>query len=72
MVINKIKVSDLAKDLGKQNKELIELLGEYCDGPAKKANTVLTDSELNVVFDLVIQKNSVENFDSYFATKKVK
>lgn len=72
MVINKIKVSDLAKDLGKQNKELIELLGEYCDGPAKKANTVLTDSELNVVFDLVTQKNSVENFDSYFATKKVK
>ena len=72
MVINKIKVSDLAKNLGKQNKELIELLGEYCDGPAKKANTVLTDSELNVVFDLVTQKNSVENFDSYFATKKVK
>lgn len=72
MVINKIKVSDLAKDLGKQNKELIELLGEYCDGPAKKANTVLTDSELNVVFDLITQKNSVENFDSYFATKKVK
>ena len=72
MVINKIKVSDLAKDLGRQNKELIELLGEYCDGPAKKANTVLTDSELNVVFDLVTQKNSVENFDSYFATKKVK
>ena len=72
MVINRIKVSDLAKDLGKQNKELIELLGEYCDGPAKKANTVLTDSELNVVFDLVTQKNSVENFDSYFATKKVK
>ncbi|MDY4608391.1 MAG: translation initiation factor IF-2 [Eubacterium sp.] len=58
--------------MGKQNKELIELLGEYCDGPAKKANTVLTDSELNVVFDLVTQKNSVENFDSYFATKKVK
>ncbi|MDD6603609.1 MAG: translation initiation factor IF-2 [Eubacteriales bacterium] len=69
MVI-KIKVSDLAKDFGKTNKELIELLGEYCDGPAKKANTVLTDQELNIAFDLITQRNSVENFDTYFATKK--
>ena len=69
MVI-KIKVSDLAKDFGKTNKELIELLGEYCDGPAKKANTVLTDMELNIAFDLITQRNSVENFDTYFATKK--
>ena len=63
MVI-KIKVSDLAKDFGKTNKELIELLGEYCDGPAKKANTVLTDQELNIAFDLITQRNSVENFDT--------
>lgn len=35
MVI-KVKVSDVAKDFGKSNKEIIELLGDYCDGPAKK------------------------------------
>lgn len=70
MVINKIKVSDLAKDFAKTNKELIELLNEYCDGAAKKANTVLTDEELNVAFDLLTQRNSVDNFDAYFATKK--
>ena len=69
MVI-KVKVSDVAKDLGKQNKDIIELLSAYCDGPAKKAGTVLTENELNVVFDKITQENSVKNFDSYFASKK--
>lgn len=69
MVI-KVKVSDVAKDLGKQNKDIIELLSAYCNGPAKKAGTVLTENELNVVFDKITQENSVKNFDSYFASKK--
>lgn len=69
MVI-KVKVSDVAKDLGKQNKDIIELLSAYCDGPAKKAGTGLTENELNVVFDKITQENSVKNFDSYFASKK--
>lgn len=69
MVI-KVKVSDVAKDLEKQNKDIIELLSAYCDGPAKKAGTVLTENELNVVFDKITQENSVKNFDSYFASKK--
>ena len=59
MVI-KVKVSDVAKDLGKQNKDIIELLSAYCDGPAKKAGTVLTENELNVVFDKITQENSVK------------
>ena len=69
MVI-KVKVSDVAKDLGKQNKDIIELISAYSDGPAKKAGTVLTENELNVVFDKITQENSVKNFDSYFASKK--
>ena len=36
MVI-KVKVSDVAKDFGKSNKEIIDLLGDYCGGPAKKS-----------------------------------
>ena len=42
MVI-KIKVSEIAKDLGKSNKDIIEILDAYCDGPAKKAGTALSD-----------------------------
>ena len=59
MVI-KVKVSDVAKDFGKSNKEIIELLGDYCDGPAKKASTVLEENELNILFDKLTQQNSVK------------
>ena len=69
MVI-KIKVSEIAKDFGKQNKEIIEVLDQYCEGPAKKAATVLSEDELNILFDKITQDNSVESFDSYFAQKK--
>ncbi len=69
MVI-KIKVSDIAKDFGKQNKEIIEVLDQYCEGPAKKAATALSEDELNILFDKLTQENSVSNFDSYFAQKK--
>ena len=69
MVI-KIKVSDLAKDFGKQNKAIIELLSKYIEGPAKKANTVLTEEELNTVFDRITKDNNVKSFDAYFATKR--
>lgn len=66
MVI-KVKLSDIANDLGKNNKDIINLLSEYCDGPAKKANTVLEENELNIIFDKLTQDNSVDNFDAYFA-----
>ncbi|MGN0524051.1 MAG: translation initiation factor IF-2 [Eubacterium sp.] len=69
MVI-KVKVSDIAKDFGKQNKEVIEILSQYCEGPAKKPATVLTEDELNILFDKITQENSVKSFDSYFSAKK--
>ncbi len=71
MVI-KVKVSDIAKDFGKQNKEIIELLSEYCEGPAKKPSSVLEENELNVLFDKLTQDNSVKNFDKYFGAAKKK
>ena len=71
-MVVKIKVSDLARDFGKQNKAIIELLSKYCDGPAKKANTVLTDEELNIAFDVITQQNNMKSLDPYFASKKAK
>lgn len=35
MVI-KVKVSDVARDFGKTNKEIIEILSQYCGGAAKR------------------------------------
>ena len=66
----KVKVSDVAKDFGKQNKEIVQILSTYCEGPAKKPSSVLEENELNIIFDKITQENSVDNFDAYFATHK--
>ena len=71
MVI-KVKVSDVAKDFGKTNKEIIEILGKYCDGAAKKAGTVLEENELNILFDKITLDNSVKKLDDYFNSAKPK
>lgn len=68
MVI-KVKVSDVAKDFGKTNKDIIGILANLCEGK-KTANTVLEEDELNKLFDKLTQDNSVKNFDSYFANGK--
>ena len=69
MVI-KYKVSDIAKDFGKNNKDIINILSEYCEGPAKKANTVLEENELNILFDKLTEDNSVESLNGYFNSAK--
>ena len=71
MVI-KVKVSDVAKDFGKSNKEIIELLDKYCGGPAKKASTVLEENELNILFDKITIQNRVKSFDAYFKSGAAK
>lgn len=69
-MVMKTKVSDVAKDFGKTNKDIINILNVYCDGPAKKANTVLEESELNILFDKLTMDNSVKSFDAYFSKSK--
>lgn len=66
MVI-KVKVSDIANDFGKNNKDIINVLSEYCDGPAKKANTVLEERELDIIVEKLTSESSVDNFDAFFA-----
>ncbi len=68
MVI-KVKVSDVAKDFGKSNKDIIGILSKYSDGK-KTAGSVLEEKELNIIFEKLTQENSVKSFDSYFNKKK--
>lgn len=63
----KYRVSEVAKDFGVPSKDVIELLAKYVDTP-KKSATALEENELDLVFEHFTQKNSVENFDAYFAT----
>lgn len=64
----KYKLREVASDLGVTGKEVIEVLSKYVGGVPKKQTTVLTDEELNIVFDYFTQKNSVESFERYYAT----
>ena len=64
----KYKVRDVAKDLGVSVKEISDILEKNC-GVTKKALATLEESELNIVFDAVTQKNNVANFDKFFASR---
>ena len=64
----KYKVRDVAKDLGVSVKEISDILEKNC-GVTKKAMATLEESELNIVFDAVTQKNNVANFDKLFASR---
>ena len=50
-MITKYKVNEVAKDLGLNNKEIIEVLGKFYEEP-KKAQTALDTKELDVLFEI--------------------
>ena len=65
----KYRVHDVAKDLGLQNKDVMDILEKYTGDP-KKHMTALTEDELNIVFDAVTQKNALPNLDAYYAQRE--
>ena len=63
----KYKLSDLARDLGVQNKELIDLYAAKT-GETKKHTTPLTQEELDYAFEHFTAKTAVASFDEFFAS----
>ena len=61
----KYRVNELAKDFGKKSKDVLDLL-EKLSPEQKKHMTVLTEEELNYVFETFTQETSVKNFNDYF------
>ncbi len=62
----KYRVHEVAKDFDQPSKDIVSLLAKYF-GETKKAQTALTDDELNVIFEYYTQNHQVESFDRYFA-----
>lgn len=58
------KLSDLAKDLGVQNKALIDLFTQWT-GEVKKHTAQLTEAELNRVFEYYTRQAEVSSLDEY-------
>ena len=61
----KYRVNELAKDFGKKSKDVIDLLDKL-NSEQKKHMTVLTEEELNYIFETFTQETSVKNFNEYF------
>ncbi len=68
-MITKYKVNEVAKDFGLQTKDITEKLAKFFDEP-KKSQTALDTKELDVLFDVLTQDNSVSDFNAYFAMQK--
>lgn len=64
----KYKLSEVAKDLNVSNKEVSTVLQERL-GVSKKPTAVLTEQELNVIFEHFTQAHTVQNLDKYFAQR---
>lgn len=66
-MINKYKISDLAKDFNISSKDIIALVASLT-GEEKKSSTMLIEPEIAMVFDALTKKHAVKSFDDYFAT----
>ncbi len=67
LMMIKYKLREVATDLGVKNKDVIDVLSKYVGGEPKKQTSVLTEEELNIVFDYFTQKNNLDSLDSYYA-----
>ena len=68
MSLVKYRVKEVAADFGVAPKEIAEIVGKFFEKP--KSNTqVLTDEELNVVFDYMTQTNQIESLEVVYAVQ---
>jgi len=68
MSLVKYRVREVAADFGVAPKEIVEILSVYCEKP--KSNTqVLTEDELNVVFDRMTAKYPISSLEQVFAVQ---
>ncbi len=67
----KYRVREVAKDFDVTSKVITEILGKYGTAP-KSTMQVLTDGELNIIFDYLTFHNQIESLDEVFAGAKQK
>ena len=64
----KLKITEMAKDLGISGQQLSDFLKEKLDIAKKPAASLETD-EVNYILEHFSQNNQVKSFDEYFATR---
>ncbi len=64
----KYRLKEVATDFGVTTKEISQIMEKFFEKP--KSNTqVLTDDELNVIFDYITQTNQIESIEVVFAVQ---
>ena len=71
MSLVKYRLREVAADFGVNPKEITEILSKYSEKP-KSNNQVLTEEELNVVFDRVTAAHPIASLEQVFAVKATK
>ncbi len=66
MSIEKYRVKEVAADFGIQSKTVTEIVAKFFEKPKSSAQ-VLTEEQLNVVFDYITQTNQIESLEVVFA-----
>ena len=68
MSLVKYRIRDVATDFGVAPKEIVEIISKYFEKP--KSNTqVMTEEELNVVFDVMTQTHQIASLEQVFAVQ---
>ena len=67
----KYRVHEVAKDFNTSSKVVAEILTKYATAP-KNHMQVLTDAELNLIFDYLTSHNQVESLDEVYADARAK
>ncbi len=68
MSLVKYRLKEVATDFGVASKEITEIISKFYEKP--KSNTVvLTEEQLNVVFDVMTQTHQIESLEQVFAVQ---
>ncbi len=62
----KYRIHEAAKDFGLGSKDISDIMAEYF-APPKNHMQILTEEELNLIFDVLTARAQVENFDALMA-----
>ena len=65
----KYRLKEVASDFGVAPKEITEIVAKFSERP-KSNSQVLTDTELNAVFDYMTQRNQIDSLERVFAAKR--
>ena len=68
MSLVKYRLKEVAADFGMTAKEIAQIVEKFFEKP-KSNSQVLTDEELNVVFDYITQTNQIESLEVVFAVQ---